>query len=217
MDRDSETTELTADEVIDYLGRNPNFFDQHPDALTELKISHVGDGAVSLVERQLSVLRERNAELRRRYDLLVRRAEQNEVLLSATQEVISAIAAHEDQTRIGTRFTELVKKHFEIELAAFHQISVDEETPASKTAAHLLGSKAASSGPLRAHEMKSLFSTESGDGSAALARLTTKAGQSVVIAVGSTDATRYGIDDGTLFLEYLANVIANLITQVTIE
>lgn len=83
---------LTADIVSDYLREHPDFFEQHPDVLRDLKISHVGDGAVSLVERQVAVLRERNSELRRRFDALISTAEQNETLLAATQEVIAAIA-----------------------------------------------------------------------------------------------------------------------------
>ena len=46
--------------------------------------------------------------------------------------------------------------------------------------------------------------------SAALARLSMRSGDGAVIAVGSTDAVRYGIGDGTLFLEYLGNVIGSL-------
>ena len=46
---------LTADIVSDYLREHPDFFEQHPDVLRDLKISHVGDGAVSLVERQVAV------------------------------------------------------------------------------------------------------------------------------------------------------------------
>jgi uncharacterized protein YigA (DUF484 family) len=37
-----------------------------------------------------------------------------------------------------------------------------------------------------------------------------RSGDTAIIAVGATDATRYGIADGTLFLEYLARVIGSL-------
>jgi uncharacterized protein YigA (DUF484 family) len=60
--------------VSDYLRAHPDFFDQNPDVLGELKLAHVSDGAVSLVERQVALLRERNAELRRRLDGLMARA-----------------------------------------------------------------------------------------------------------------------------------------------
>ena len=113
---------LTADIVSDYLREHSDFFEQHPDVLRDLKISHVGDGAVSLVERQVAVLRERNSELRRRFDALISTAEQNETLLAATQEVIAAIAERGAQEDIATLFCGLIQKRFSVELVAFHYL-----------------------------------------------------------------------------------------------
>ena len=51
MNDESTANGVTAEVVSDYLREHPDFFNQHPHVLGELKISHVGDGAVSLVER----------------------------------------------------------------------------------------------------------------------------------------------------------------------
>ena len=201
---------VTAAIVSDYLRAHPDFFDQHPDVLGDLKLAHVSDGAVSLVERQVALLRERNAELRRRLDGLVARAEQNEALLHATQEVISSLAERSSKDDIARLFCSLVKKSFNVELVAFHWCGDNGDSPSNAVASHLLGNKNATSGPLRVHELKALFDEEATEGSAALARLTTRRQESAVIAVGSVDATRYGIGEGTLFLEYLADVISSL-------
>ena len=40
---------VTAAIVSDYLRAHPDNFDQHPDVLGDLKLSHVSDGAVSIV------------------------------------------------------------------------------------------------------------------------------------------------------------------------
>ena len=209
MESDSNTNKPSADDVLRFLAENPNFFDEYPEALDELSISHASDGAVSLVERQVAVLRERNAELRRRFDLLVIRAQQNEALLSATQDVIAGLAARSSKEDTGSLFTNLMRKHFDIDHAAYHLLD-DDSSAASKTASHLLGSKAATSGPVRSHELSSLFGNASGDGSAALATITHRSGQKAFIAVGSSDATRYSAADGTMFLEYLAAVMGSL-------
>lgn len=201
---------VTAAIVSDYLRAHPDFFDQNPDVLGDLKLAHVSDGAVSLVERQVALLRERNAELRRRLDGLVARAEQNETLLHATQEVISSLAERSSKDDIASLFCSLVKKSFNVELVAFHWCGDNGDSPSNALASHLLGNKNATSGPLRVHELKALFDEEATEGSAALARLTTRRQESAVIAVGSVDATRYGIGEGTLFLEYLADVISSL-------
>ena len=210
MSDESTASEVTAEVVSDYLRDNPDFFNQHPEVLSELKISHVGDGAVSLVERQVATLRERNAELRRRLDALMSVAEQNEALLEATQEVITSIAERGSHEDLATLFCDLVRKRFEVELVAFHWCDTEISAEAISVASHLMGNKNASSGPLRAHELNALFGEDKGEGSAALARLSMRSGDSAVIAVGSTDAVRYGIGDGTLFLEYLGNVIGSL-------
>ena len=120
MSDESTASEVTAEVVSDYLRDNPDFFNQHPEVLSELKITHVGDGAVSLVERQVATLRERNAELRRRLDALMSVAEQNEALLEATQEVIASIAERGSHEDLATLFCDLVRKRLEVELVAFH-------------------------------------------------------------------------------------------------
>ena len=201
---------VTAAIVSDYLRAHPDFFDQNPDVLGDLKLAHVSDGAVSLVERQVALLRERNAELRRRLDGLVARAEQDETLLHATQDGISSLAERSSKDDIARLFCSLVKKSFNVELVAFHWCGDNGDSPSNAVASHLLGNKNATSGPLRVHELKALFDEEATEGSAALARLTTRRQESAVIAVGSVDATRYGIGEGTLFLEYLADVISSL-------
>ena len=210
MSDESTASEVTAEVVSDYLRDNPDFFNQHPEVLSELKISHVGDGAVSLVERQVATLRERNAELRRRLDALMSVAEQNEALLEATQEVIASIAERGSHEDLAALFCDLVRKRFEVELVAFHWCDAEISAEAISVASHLMGNKNASSGPLRAHELNALFGEDKGEGSAALARLSMRSGDGAVIAVGSTHAVRYGIGDGTLFLEYLGNVIGSL-------
>ena len=51
---------LTAQQVMEYLKSHPDFFDQAPHLLSEINVPHPQSGqAISLVERQASVLRER--------------------------------------------------------------------------------------------------------------------------------------------------------------
>ncbi len=45
--------------VYQYLLEHPAFFQQHPELLARLRLPHAQRGAVSLVERQLEMQRER--------------------------------------------------------------------------------------------------------------------------------------------------------------
>ena len=45
MSDEFTASEITAEVVSDYLRDNPDFFNQHPEVLSELKITHVGDAS----------------------------------------------------------------------------------------------------------------------------------------------------------------------------
>jgi hypothetical protein len=65
-------TDVTEDTVAGYLQAHPDFFERHPSLLTGLRLPHVtGGGSVSLVERQVSVLRQKNIALERKLKDLV--------------------------------------------------------------------------------------------------------------------------------------------------
>jgi uncharacterized protein len=70
------------DGVTDYLKSHPDFFERHPQLLLALKLPHRAGGAsISLVERQVALLRQRNAQLERQFKDLVAVAKQNDVLV----------------------------------------------------------------------------------------------------------------------------------------
>src|ERR1700726_3583899 len=73
---------LTDAGVADYLQNFPDFFERNSQLLTKLRLPHVRDVAatVSLVERQVEVLRERNQSLERKLKELVDVARANDML-----------------------------------------------------------------------------------------------------------------------------------------
>ena len=69
-------------DVKTFLEEHPDFLVEHPDLLETLQVPHGLDGpAVSLVERQVQVLRDRQVESRQRLAELVRNARDNETLV----------------------------------------------------------------------------------------------------------------------------------------
>ena len=56
-----------SDEAVhEYLSEHPDFFERHDDLLNSLRLPHVTGGTVSLVERQVSMLRQKDLKLERR-------------------------------------------------------------------------------------------------------------------------------------------------------
>lgn len=66
--------------VMDYLKNNPDCLDRHPEILTQLTFPHDSGSAVSLVERQIKVLRDDNQNLKNKLSELVHIARENEEL-----------------------------------------------------------------------------------------------------------------------------------------
>ena len=58
--------EITDAAVADYLRENPGFFTSHTSLLGKLEIPHPTKGAVSLIEYQVKVLREKNERLNKK-------------------------------------------------------------------------------------------------------------------------------------------------------
>lgn len=76
-------TALDSDTVARYLAENPDFFEEHAELFTRLKlISPVGGRTVSLQERQMEVLREKIKNLELRFATLMRVANENEEITS---------------------------------------------------------------------------------------------------------------------------------------
>jgi uncharacterized protein YigA (DUF484 family) len=83
------TEAFAEDTVADYLKRHPDFFERHPLLLLSLKLPHrTGGSAISLVERQVAVLRQRNSQLERQFKELVAVAKENDALVEKIHQLV---------------------------------------------------------------------------------------------------------------------------------
>lgn len=82
LPNEEQQQELSWEEAVSrYLEDNPDYFDRHAEILAELKIPHLRAGAaVSLIERQVQILREKNQRLDQQLQELVTIARENDKL-----------------------------------------------------------------------------------------------------------------------------------------
>lgn len=73
-------TTLTDDDIAGWLRSHPDFFQRNSELLATLRVPHPAGGAVSLIERQIDVLREKNSSADARFGELVNIARANEQL-----------------------------------------------------------------------------------------------------------------------------------------
>jgi uncharacterized protein YigA (DUF484 family) len=79
--RGIEAPPLAENDVAEYLQQHPDFFERHSGVLARLKLPHSrGTTTVSLVERQATVLREKNSSLEQRLRDLIEVGRTNDAL-----------------------------------------------------------------------------------------------------------------------------------------
>lgn len=92
--------EFSATEVAKWLKENPSFFQEQSDLFADLKVPHPHEGhAISLIERQILLLRDKNRQLAARYAEMLRYGEQNDLIISRTHALAKALLRASDASR----------------------------------------------------------------------------------------------------------------------
>lgn len=220
---EASTEELNDDSVRTYLKDHPDFFERHPDMLDQLHISHSSGSAVSLVEKQVSVLRERNMEMRKRLNSLTGNARENDRLYDNTRRLVLRLLEADSLQALAETFTQELEQNFGVEHVSLilfgdpeqstDRCRIDSADRARIEIGALLRGRKAVSGTLRPEELRYLFPSAGNVGSAAVLPLV-RGGDLGVIAVGSNDPHHYNADIGTLFLGHLGDVIVRLLPRL---
>ena len=209
-----------ADTVAAYLSAHPEFFVDHDELILDLRIPHLPGGAVSLVERQVKLLRERNIEMRHRLSQLMDVARDNDRLFDKTRRlVLDLLDAGSLEETIGA-VDESLRHEFQV---PFVSLILFSETPlsvgrsvsnaeAQQAIGGLLAGGKTICGVLRPHELAFLFGEEASKeiGSAAVVALDNQQG---ILAIGSRDPQHYKSSLGTLFLGYIAEVLTRVLPR----
>ncbi|HEX9852201.1 MAG TPA: DUF484 family protein, partial [Woeseiaceae bacterium] len=85
--------QLSEEAVHTYLKENPDFFERHSSLLGSLRLPHVTGGTVSLVERQVSVLRQKDLKLERKLKDLLEVARANDILAAKLHQLTLQLMA----------------------------------------------------------------------------------------------------------------------------
>ena len=214
---------VAAQDVIDFLRADPSFLDHHPQLLSELSVPPGSGAAVSLVERQVGVLREENARQKKQFEDLIRHARSNELLtrrihvltLSLMNAVgPQAIFASLEQGLCADFGADRVACLVFAESAAIDGESlapfVGARAPARTAFAPIIGGHSSACGPLAAAQAAAVFDVGF-KGSAVVMPLIGGDWDGVLLCA-SNDQARYCADMGTELLDYLRDVATLVIT-----
>lgn len=226
-------TELDARLVEDYLRQHPDFFLQRDLLLSTLQLTHSSHGAISLIERQVKLLREQNQRYQRQLKELLQIARDNDHLSAHMQALSLRLLESADindvllllnKTLCEDFSADAVSMYLAVESNSF-TTSIDHKAIAP-VAAVCVGSDAMASGldsiiqgeihcgPLNDEQKHILFGEQAQDILSAVvlplsvdSPLADQSHSFGLLAIGSEQEERYYQGMGTVFLDYLAAML----------
>jgi uncharacterized protein len=215
---------LDPEQVAAFLQEHLHFFEAHQDLLTELSLPHESGGAVSLIERQVTVLRERNMDMRHRLSKLLDNARENDKLFDKTKRLVLTLIEGQDMGDIIDALFYCFDKEFNIQFTSLYLFGNVDKIPSSQAKivsiaearehiGSLIKSNRAMCGTLGTKEMRFLFGKFANEvGSVATVPLM-HGSVFGMLAIGNRDVNYYRSSMGTLFLGYIAEVLNRILPK----
>ena len=216
--------ELSEQTICDYLSAHPDFFERHSALLSSLRLPHAAGGAVSLVERQISVLRQKDLKLERQLKELIEVARANGVFAAKIHELTMQLFAARDLSATITAIEEAVRSGFgadqavlvlfgdpsqfaDLDFGRFFRVAERDDKTLGPFSTFLKGSTARC-GQVRDAQRNFLFPGDAEEvGSVALIPLGEKADVGF-LAIGSVDADRFHPGMSTDFLSRVGELVS---------
>lgn len=217
-------------EVAAYLAQDPDFFQRHQRLLSGLNLPHEAGAAVSLIERQVAVLRDRNVEMRHKVNELMSTAQENDALFAKVRSLTLAMLDVSDWLELNEIYATYMLVDFNADFVCSHVLQGPRHQPGSFD--HIVGytdtlpqqrlvpGEEPVCTPLRIKELRDIFPSErfSADnelaavGSAVLIPLNVHPGG--YLAIGSRDVNRFTADLDTLFVEYISDLVSHITARL---
>jgi uncharacterized protein YigA (DUF484 family) len=228
-DQPDDTTESVSEtSIADYLQRNPDFFERNSGLLTKLKLPHNrGAATVSLVERQVQALRDKNQALETRLRELIDVARGNDVLAAKIHRLACRLVRARNATTLLDSMETSLREDFGASewllllaptrpsglanIDSRHLRMVDAQAPELKMFETLFESARPRCGQIRDSQRDFLFGAGTIEiGSAALVPLGRELGFGL-LAIGSPDAQRFHPTMSTDFLARIGDLVSEAV------
>ncbi|MEY2631598.1 MAG: hypothetical protein RIR00_252 [Pseudomonadota bacterium] len=217
---------MNSDDIAQYLVSHPEFFEQYADLLSQIYVPHQHGGrAVSLAERQMQTLREKNKQLDSKLAEMIAFGEENDVISDKLHRLAVAMVAAETLQSVISLFNFHLREDFSVplvslrlwecppdedpELPEFFPVGAELQTYTENLVYPYCGSTSG-------------FPTEAWFGeraahirSQALVPLRNAGGTFGMVALGSEDVRRFFPDMDTIYLQRLGEIVSAALGRVT--
>lgn len=203
--------QLSEKEVAAFLKQHPDFFRKFPDLTEQLDVPHDTGGAVSLVEYQSRLLKEKNTELHARLQQLIENARRNDRLFEQTRRLTLDLLDAQSIEEVEQSLQESMRIVYGVDYAcitlfvpAMSMQAVTEVEMQHQLLQHF-GRKQAICGQLSDEEMELFFHADNKVGSMAACLLKNDLG---ILSLGHRSEEYFKSNMDTLFLDYVAEIVS---------
>ncbi len=217
-------------EVSEFLLANPDFFIENPKILKAIQVPHISGEAVSLVEKQLSLLREQNKKNQKQLQDLIEVARQNEELARRMHELSLTLMDAAEPKDIFETLYENLKVNFKVDHVSVRLFAnpafVDTyagpefagmDIPEQGLFDSLIAKRVPISGKLKRQQQVFLFDDDGDDiASAVIVPLHGK-GWGGVLSIASTDMNRFTENMGVELLANLGEILSLILKPWIVE
>jgi uncharacterized protein YigA (DUF484 family) len=212
-------SELSAAEVASYLKANPKFFIEQDDLLADLSLPHESGEAISLLERQVTILRDRGADARQKLNNLLENARNNDQLFDTTRSLVLALLRAKDVTEIADAAQDQLSNHTNIDscevilvdkksLKVAGSVRTESEDILKKKFVDVFRLKRTHCGPISEEQTQYLFPAQGNSiKSTALCPVISNGDFLALIAFGNKADNYFNVNLDTLFLDFIGHVV----------
>ncbi len=223
---ESEAGDANPEQIAQYLSSHPEFFDDHPELVAELRLSHSSGNAVSLIERQIKVLRDQNTEFKNKLRELIDVARDNDRLNQRMHEMTLGLLKATSPGALMDTLDDHLRNEFSADAVSVHLTARDAFTEQETAALRLdvddtvralfqptFQHNRSQCGRLGREQLDFLFRDHAeAIQSAVVVPLGTRA-ECGILAVGSRDADRFNAGMDTLFMNHLGELVTGFLCR----
>jgi len=226
----AKTDDLSLDDesVANYLMEHPDFFSTHEDLLLNLQIPHKSGQAISLLERQVSLLRKKNDETQDKIKSFVENSKENDELFEKTRTIVLNIINTASLEDLSNLIEEKLEKEFDASCSKLFFATEDDidENESSlfllpleltkKVLGKLFQLKRAYCGKLNSDQAQLFFPESTNISSAAIIpihfhdenKLKAKLPGIPLLLVASSKEKHFNSSLDTLFLDFIGEILS---------
>ena len=212
---------LNDDQVVTFLGAHPDFLSRHPELLEMIELKHSSGSAVSMIERQVDILRAKNQRLEDRLARLLDAARDNQKRADSVHKLARTLIRAPSLAGIAAGLRQCMREEFDVDEVFIglnplyykrHDIDgvaqVEPESKIGKAFENFYRTRLIECGPISEAKSKLLFGkAEQLPHSAAIIPLE-KEKNLGMLALGSRDSDRFQPRQGKMFLELTAELMS---------